>query len=125
MARKPKRLWSRLANLTGLSPQKLIFTSSATEALNSALQGVAYAYESTPRRHILVAATEHKAVLDPAQSLARHRWEVEILPVNTSGIVGPDVLRRALRPHTLLVAIMLANNETGVIQPIQELVPLA
>lgn len=113
-----------IANHMGVSPQELIFTSGATEALNLAIQGVAYAYENTPRRHILVAATEHKAVLDPAYSLARRGWEVETIPVNSSGLVEPDALRRALRPHTLLVAIMLANNETGVIQPIQELVPI-
>ncbi|MCS6789820.1 MAG: cysteine desulfurase [Bacteroidia bacterium] len=113
-----------IANLMGTTPQELVFTSGATEALNLAIQGVALAYESTPRRHILISATEHKAVLDPALSLAQRGWEVEVLPVTPSGLVEPDVLRRAIRPTTLLVAIMLANNETGIIQPIRELIPI-
>lgn len=114
-----------LAQGLGVSPQELIFTSGATEALNLALFGIAQAYERTGRRHILVSATEHKAVLDPAKALAARGWEVEILPVDESGLVPPEVLRHALRPNTLLVAVMLANNETGVIQPIQTLTAIA
>lgn len=114
-----------LAFLLQVSPQELIFTSGATEALNLALLGTAYAYASTGKKHILVTATEHKAVLDPAAYLASQGWEVEYLPVSGEGLVAPDTLRKALRPTTLLVAIMLANNETGVLQPIQELASLA
>ncbi len=114
-----------LAEAFGTSPQEWIFTSGATEGLNLAIQGLAAAYESTPRRHLLVAATEHKAVLDPAKALQARGWEVELLPVTRQGVVEPDTLRKALKPTTLLVAILLANNETGVLQPIPELAQLA
>ncbi|MCX7606150.1 MAG: cysteine desulfurase [Bacteroidia bacterium] len=112
---------AQIASLFHTSPQEWIFTSGATEALNLALQGLTQAYEGTGKNHLLIAATEHKAVLDPAQALSKRGWIVEILPVTASGIIEPDTLRTALRPTTLLVAIMLANNETGVTQPIQEL----
>lgn len=114
-----------IARLLGASPQEIVFTSGATEALNLALQGVARTYAPQPRKHLLVAATEHKAVLDPAAYLATQGWEVEYLPVTSQGLVEPDTLARALRPTTLLVAIMLANNETGVLQPIPDLADLA
>ncbi|GIV24483.1 MAG: cysteine desulfurase IscS [Bacteroidia bacterium] len=114
-----------IAELLGASPQEIIFTSGATEALNLAIQGLARTYAHQARKHLLIAATEHKAVLDPAAYLATQGWEVEYLPVTAQGIVEPAALARALRPTTLLVAIMLANNETGVIQPIPELVELA
>jgi len=114
-----------LAQLLGASPQEIIFTSGATEALNLALQGLARTYAHHPRKHLLIAATEHKAVLDPAAYLATQGWEVEYLPVTAQGLVEPDTLAKALRPTTLLVAVMLANNETGVIQPIPDLVELA
>lgn len=114
-----------IAELLGASPQEIIFTSGATEALNLAIQGLARTYAHQARKHLLIAATEHKAVLDPAAYLATQGWEVEYLPVTPQGVVEPAALARALRPTTLLVAIMLANNETGVIQPIPELVELA
>lgn len=114
-----------IAELLGASPQEIIFTSGATEALNLAIQGLARTYAHQARKHLLIAATEHKAVLDPAAHLATQGWEVEYLPVTPQGLVEPAALARALRPTTLLVAIMLANNETGVIQPIPELVELA
>ncbi|MCX7980404.1 MAG: cysteine desulfurase [Bacteroidia bacterium] len=113
-----------LATHLGTSPQEWIFTSGATEALNLALQGVAAAYRESGKNHLLLAATEHKAVLDPAQALQQQGWTVELLPVTPEGLVEPDTLRKHLRPSTLLVAIMLANNETGVVQPIHELARL-
>lgn len=114
-----------LARGLGVSPQELTFTSGATEALNLALFGIAYAYQQTGRRHILISATEHKAILDPAKALAARGWEVELLPVDANGLISPDTLKQALRPDTLLVAIMLANNETGVLQPIKALATVA
>jgi len=114
-----------LAQGLGVSPQELTFTSGATEALNLALFGIAYAYQHTGKRHILVSATEHKAILDPAKALAARGWEVELLPVDANGLIPPDTLKQALRPDTLLVAIMLANNETGVLQPIKALATVA
>lgn len=114
-----------LAQGLGVSPQELTFTSGATEALNLALFGIAHAYQQTGRRHILISATEHKAILDPAKALAARGWEVELLPVDTNGLISPDSLKQALRSDTLLVAIMLANNETGVLQPIKALATVA
>ncbi len=113
-----------IAEHLGVSPRELIFTSGATEALNLSIQGLAAAYVNSPRRHILLAATEHKAVLDPCRVLAAQGFEVEVLPVSPEGVMMPEALQEALRPATLLVAIMLANNETGVIQPISALAPL-
>lgn len=114
-----------LARGLGVSAQELTFTSGATEALNLALFGIAEAYQATGRRHILLAATEHKAVLDPAKVLAARGWQVETIPVDTNGLISPDTLRAMVRADTLLVGIMLANNETGVIQPISELARVA
>ncbi|MCS7298115.1 MAG: cysteine desulfurase family protein [Bacteroidia bacterium] len=114
-----------LAEGVGASPKEIIFTSGATESLNLALFGLVRAYEHTGRRHILVSAIEHKAVLDPAKVLAQQGWEVELLPVDSDGLVSPQVLQERLRPETLVVAVMLANNETGVIQPVAELASMA
>jgi len=115
---------STIAQLLGVSPREITFTSGATEALNLAIQGLAATYKHTERRHILVAPTEHKAVLEPILRLQEEGFEVEALPVTPAGIVTPEALQAHLRPTTLLVAIMLANNETGVIQPVQKLVDI-
>ncbi len=114
-----------IARILNVSPRELIFTSGATEALNLAIQGLAAAYQTSERRHILVAATEHKAVLEPCFELRERGFEVEVLPVTPDGLVEPEVLQAMLRPATLLVAVMLANNETGVLQPVLELVEIA
>ncbi|MCS7153856.1 MAG: cysteine desulfurase [Bacteroidia bacterium] len=115
----------KLAQLLGAIPQEIFFTSGATEALNLALFGLAEAYASTGRRHILVSPTEHKAVLDPLKVLSLRGWSVDFLPVDENGLISPSDLRKALRQDTLVVAIMLANNETGVIQPVSELSAIA
>jgi len=114
-----------IAQILGISPRELIFTSGATEALNLAIQGLAAAHQASNRRHILVAATEHKAVLEPCLDLRERGFEVEILPVTPEGLVEPEILQAMLRPATLLVAVMLANNETGVLQPLPQLVEIA
>jgi len=111
-----------IAHLLGATAREITFTSGATEALNLAIQGLAAMYKPTERKHILVAATEHKAVLEPALRLREADFAVEVLPVTPDGLVTPAALQAHLRPTTLLVAIMLANNETGVIQPVRELV---
>ncbi|MCS7161765.1 MAG: cysteine desulfurase [Bacteroidia bacterium] len=116
---------TRLAELLEVTPQELIFTSGATEGLNLALFGLTAAYQSSGRHHLLIAATEHKAVLEPAQILQKRGWTVELLPVTARGEILPETLAHALRPDTLAVAVMLANNETGVIQPVAELAQLA
>ncbi|MCX8112533.1 MAG: cysteine desulfurase [Bacteroidia bacterium] len=114
-----------LARSLGVTSQEIVFTSGATEALNQALFGIAEAYITTGRRRILAASTEHKAILDPLRILSKRGWITELLPVDENGLVSLDDLRRALRDDTLLVCIMLANNETGVIQPIAHLAKMA
>jgi cysteine desulfurase NifS len=104
--------------------RRIIFTGGGSEADNLALRGVAQASDGS-RRHLIVSSIEHPAVLNTARALAGAGYELTLLPVNGEGVVEPDELRRALRPETLLVSVMLANNETGALQPIRELSRLA
>lgn len=114
----------QLAALIGAEPRELIFTAGATEAINLALKGVAHAYRSKGN-HLITVETEHKAVLDTCKALEREGFEVSYLPVGADGTLDPGVLADALRPETLLVAAMWANNETGVMHPLAELAALA
>src|SRR5690606_10974216 len=98
----------------------LTFTSGATEAANLALRGTAAAYRGT-KDHVVTVATEHRAVLDPAQALENEGYRVTVLSVRPDGRLDLDALRDALTDTTLLVAVMWANNQTGVIQPIPEI----
>lgn len=110
----------QVASLIGADPQEIIFTSGATESVNLAIRG--YATANADRgRHIVTVATEHKAVLEVCEYLASQQFEVTILPVDANGMITTADLEAALRPDTLLVAVMYANNETGVIYPIQEM----
>lgn len=109
-----------LAESIGASPEEIIFTSGATEANNLAIKGVAEAYLSKGR-HIITLATEHSAVLDPCRYLETLGFEVTYLPVESDGLVNLQSLDRAIRPDTVLVSIMAANNEIGVIQPLAEI----
>ena len=109
-----------VAELAGATPREIVFTSGATESDNLALKGVWEAYR-TRGNHIIAAATEHRAVLDPVRHLERLGAEVTILPVRPDGLLDLDGLRQAVRPETVLVSVMFANNETGVIQPIREI----
>lgn len=111
---------TQIAELLNCTAQEIIFTSGATEALNIAIRGVWGAYGKT-RPHIIAAATEHKAVLDTCKDLESSGAELTILPVNREGCVDPDQLQAALRPTTALVCIMLANNETGIVQDLRPL----
>ncbi len=109
----------------GCRPKEIVFTSGATESNNLALRGVAD-LESRRGRHIISVATEHRAVLDPLDRLARSGFEITLLPVNqtpgeTAGLLDLERLKDALRDDTLLVSVMLANNEIGVIQPLAEI----
>lgn len=110
----------RLAALLGARPDALTFTSGATEAANLALRGTAAAYRGK-KGHVITVATEHKAVLDTARDLENEGVRVTVLGVRPSGLLDLDELRDALTDSTLLVAVMWANNETGVIQPIPEI----
>lgn len=98
-------------------PEELVFTSGATESNNLAIKGVAEAYLHRGR-HLVTVQTEHRAVLDPCQYLATLGFEVTILPVQGDGLVDLGQLEQALRPDTILVSVMAANNEIGVLQPL-------
>ena len=104
-------------------PADIIWLSGATEANNLAIKGIAAQYEARRRRpgHIVTQATEHKAVLDPVQSLQEKGWRVTVLPVNPSGQVAPEDVAAAITDDTALVSIMWVNNELGVIMPIEDI----
>jgi cysteine desulfurase len=106
-----------LADAIHASPEEIIFTSGATEANNLAIKGVAEAYFQTGQ-HIVTVATEHSAVLDPCRYLQTLGFDVTILPVNQDGLINLADLEKALRPDTILVSVMAANNEIGVLQPL-------
>ncbi len=107
----------QVAHLVNCQPDALIWTSGATEANNLAIKGAARFYHRQGR-HIVTSQTEHKAVLDPCAQLAREGFEITYLPVKSSGLLDLDQLETALRHDTLLLSVMHANNETGVIQDI-------
>jgi cysteine desulfurase len=112
-----------VAALLGAEAGEVIFTGSATEANNLALLGAARV-AALGKRHLIVSAVEHPAVLAPSASLKAMGWDVTTLPVDAHGRVDPQALRRELRPETALVSVMHANNETGTVQPIAELATL-
>jgi cysteine desulfurase len=113
-----------VATLIGAQAEEIVFTGCATEANNLALRGVAHALREK-RRHIIVSAVEHPAVLEPALGLRARGWDVSIVPVDRHGWVDPADIKAALRDDTALVSIMHANNEVGTIQPIAEIAALA
>jgi cysteine desulfurase len=111
----------RAANVLGCKPGEVIFTSGGTESVNLALFGAARRLKSKGR-HLITSSIEHPAVLHSCQYLCRNEgFEVTVLPVNPEGFVSPDSLKETLRPDTILVSIMAANNEIGTIQPVAEL----
>src|SRR5438105_1010298 len=110
----------RIAELIGAAPDEIIFTSGATESDNLAIKGVAGQYRHKGN-HLVTAVTEHKAVLDSCKHLEKEGYEVTYLPVRNDGLIEINELERALTNRTILVSIMAANNETGVLQPIEEI----
>ena len=110
----------KIAALIGATAKEIVFTSGATESDNLALKGVAEMYAERGN-HIITAATEHKAILDTCKKLEKRGCRVTFLPVEPDGRVSLDRLREAFTPQTVLVSIMYANNEIGVIQPIAEI----
>jgi cysteine desulfurase len=108
------------AALASCRPQEIVFTSGGTEADNLALFGVVR-HSKRPQRHLVTTAIEHPAVLNACAQLEREGVEVTYVRVGASGVVDPDDVRRALRPSTLLVSVMHANNELGTVQPIAEI----
>ena len=114
----------RIAAVLGAESREIFFTSGATESNNLAILGVAESGRSTGR-HIVTVETEHPAVLDPCRSLGNRGWEVTSLPVSSDGLIEPDQLSSCLRKDTVLVSVMAANNEIGVLQPIQTLASIS
>ena len=114
-----------LARLLHASPREIVFTGGGTEADNLAVRGVADAAASSGRRHLVASTIEHEAVLNTVKALARRGWEVSWLPANADGVVDAGALEAMLRDDTALVSVMLANNEVGSVQPVQELAKAA
>lgn len=110
----------QVAALVGAHAGEIIFTSGATESNNLALKGVLESC-GISGNHIVTVATEHRAVLDPIRRLERLGAQVTVLPPQADGRVGPEQVRQALRPKTVLVSVMAANNEIGTVQPIGEI----
>lgn len=110
----------QIAKLIGASSKEIIFTSGATESNNLAIKGAAEMYREKGN-HIITQATEHKAVLDTCKRLEKHGFRVTYLPVQKDGRIDLDDLKRAMDDKTILVSIMTANNEIGVLQPIREI----
>ena len=122
----------RLAACIGATPREILFTSGATEANNLAIKGAALAYAEKGQplrkgrggargRHIITQAIEHKAVLDSCDWLESQGYEITVLEVDSNGHVDPEAVRDSIREETVLVSIMLANNEVGAVQPIAEI----
>src|SRR6201746_2550645 len=110
----------QIAKLIGATAKEIIFTSGATESNNLAIKGVAEMYKEKGN-HIITQVTEHKAVLDTCKRLEKYGYRVTYLPVKADGLIDIEDLRRAMDDKTILVSIMFANNEIGVIQPIAEI----
>lgn len=111
---------AKVAELIGAIAEEIIFTSSGAEANNLALKGIGFAYQNKGK-HIIVSSIEHHSVLNSARFLERMDFESTFLPVDEHGLIDPERLDKAIRPETILVSIMHANNEIGTIEPISEL----
>jgi cysteine desulfurase len=114
---------NQVADLVGADSREIVWTSGATESNNLAIKGVAenYAPEDC---HIITSATEHKAVLDPVVHLQQQGYEVSIIQPDSSGVITKAAVEAELRPNTRLVSVMAVNNETGVINPVEEIAQL-
>ncbi|HOU54172.1 MAG TPA: cysteine desulfurase family protein [Myxococcota bacterium] len=117
-ARAVERAREQVARACGVRSSEVFFTPSATAANNLAVAGIAEA-RGRRGRHLLATTIEHPSVREPLRALAGGGWEVEWLPIGSSGVLDPDEVRRRLRPDTVLVSVMAVNNEIGTIQPIE------
>ena len=115
---------SRVARMIGAETDEIVFTGSGSEADNFALKGVAFANRARGR-HLITSSIEHHAVLNACKRLEAMGCEVTCVPVDGQALVSPDDVKRALRPNTRLISIMMANNETGVLQPVNEIGAIA
>ena len=114
----------QVAKLINAQPTEIFFTSGGTEADNIALKGVAYANRNRGN-HIITSAIEHHAVLEPCEELQKDGFDVTVLPVDEFGRVDVETLKAAIKPETILISVMFANNEVGTIQPIAEIGAIA
>lgn len=115
---------AQLAQLIGAEPKEIVFTSGATEAANLAIKGM-FERAGGPGKHIITLQTEHKAVLDSCRRVEKAGGTVSYLEVDTSGLPDLNELESAIQPNTVLIVVMLANNETGIIQPVREISAIA
>jgi len=115
-----ERARESVAALVGARPAEIVFTSGGTEADNLAVHGLI-----EPGEHIVTSTIEHHAVLNSCKHLQDRGAEVTYVPVDARGVVDPDDVRRAVRPNTKLISVMMANNETGVLQPVEEIGKIA
>ncbi len=114
----------KVASLIGARPREVVFTGGGSEADNHAIKGVAFAFRDRGN-HVITSAIEHHAVLHTCKFLEKIGFEVTYLPVDKYGIVDPDTLRKAIKENTILVSIMMSNNEIGTLEPIKELAEVA
>ena len=114
----------QVADVIGAKSAEIFFTSGGTESDNWALKGVMRANEKKGR-HLIISAIEHHAILHSAKALEREGFDVTVLPVDADGVVAPEAVEAAIRPDTVLVSIMAANNEIGTIQPLKQISELA
>ncbi len=124
ISKKVKQAREQVARLIGATGHEIVFTSGATEAINMAIKGVADAYRSGGK-HIVTVSTEHHAVLDTCKYLEERGYEVTYLPVHSDGLLDLATVKSTIREDTVLVSVMLVNNETGVIQHIKEIAEYA
>ena len=110
----------QIASQIGASPQEIVFTSGATEGDNLAISGVAEACK-LKGNHIITVITEHRAVLDTCTQLEKSGWRITRLPVGADGLIDLDQLKASFTPQTILISVMAANNETGVVQPLEKI----
>ncbi len=113
-----------VAKLLGCQPNEIVFTSGGTESNNMVLKGMVD-FKHPEKCHLITSAIEHPAILNPALFLSELGVQVTILPVDSKGLVDPDQVQQAILPHTRLISVMLANNETGALQPIKEIAEIA
>lgn len=119
-----KQARQQIATLIGSETNEIIFTSGATEAINLAIKGVAENYKEKGK-HIVTVSTEHPAVLDTCKYLETNGFEITYVPVGRDGLLNLEVVKETIRDDTILVSVMLVNNETGVIQPIKDISKIA
>jgi cysteine desulfurase len=115
---------AQVAELLVCRPEEIVFTSGGTESNNMVIKGVAHAFRETGR-HIITTAIEHPAVTNPCLFLQRLGCDVTFLPVDEAGLIDPSVVKKAIRPDTILISIMHANNETGTVEPVSEIGEIA